>query len=419
MERYKSYKQIECAWIPEIPAGWEISKVGSHFKQRNEKSQEFFALSVSKAGVVPQMENVALSSAEGDTRKLVRKGDFVVNSRSDRKGSCGVSDYDGTVSLINIVLEPKGVEQKYIHYLFRSNAWIEEFYRNGRGIVADLWTTNYQMMKGMLFPLPPKEEQLKIAAYLDAKSATIDSFISAKQREVELLEEQKQVIIARAVTRGLREDVKMKPTGISWLPEIPEHWDEKRIATHFHNRVESNSDFEFKRAFKFNYGSIVPKDETGDPEEYRDVYVKYSKVKANDIMINGLNLNYDFVSQRVAIVPEDGIITSAYVVMRPFETTYAPYFCYLFKAMDSMKLFHGMGTGIRLTLSFEELKKQFICIPPEDEQKEIVEYIEKESFKLNSLISDISREITLLQEYKQRLISDVVTGQINVQNETV
>lgn len=170
---------------------------------------------------------------------------------------------------------------------------------------------------------------------------------------------------------------KYKPTGIQWLPEIPEHWEEKRLASHFHGRVESNSDFEFKRAYKFNYGSVVPKNETGGFAEYRDVYVRYSKVLQNDILINGLNLNYDFVSQRVALVPAPGIVTAAYVVLRPLATTYAPYFCYLFKAMDSQKLFHGMGTGIRLTLSFDELKKQFIPVPSLEEQREIAAYLDK------------------------------------------
>lgn len=183
-----------------------------------------------------------------------------------------------------------------------------------------------------------------------------------------------------------------KPTAISWLPEIPAHWEEKRLATRFHGRIEANSDFEFKRAFKFNYGTVVLKNEVGDPTEYRDVYVKYSKVLQNDILINGLNLNYDFVSQRVAIVPEPGIVTSAYVVLRPFETTYAPYFCYLFKAMDSQKLFHGMGTGIRLTLSFDELKKQLIPIPSIEEQKRIVAYLDKKTTLIESCKCQRERE---------------------------
>lgn len=204
-----------------------------------------------------------------------------------------------------------------------------------------------------------------------------------------------------------------KETGISWLPEIPAHWEEKRLATRFHGRVEANSDFEFKRAFKFNYGSVVPKNEVGDPAEYRDVYVKYSKVLQNDILINGLNLNYDFVSQRVAIVPEPGIVTSAYVVLRPFDTTYAPYFCYLFKAMDSQKLFHGMGTGIRLTLSFDELKKQLIPIPSIEEQKRIVAYLDKKITLIESCKCQRERELQTLNELKQAEIASVVTRGLN------
>ncbi len=204
-----------------------------------------------------------------------------------------------------------------------------------------------------------------------------------------------------------------KPTGIAWLPEIPEHWEEKRIATKFIGHIEQNSDFEFSRAFKFNYGSVVPKNETGTPEEYREVYVKYSKVKRNDIIINGLNLNYDFVSQRIAIVPEPGIITSAYVVLRPFETTFSPYFSYLFKAMDSQKLFHGMGTGIRLTLSFDELKKQIIPIPPIAEQQKIVAFLDKRITLIEECKCKRERELQALNELRQAEIASVVTRGLN------
>ena len=204
-----------------------------------------------------------------------------------------------------------------------------------------------------------------------------------------------------------------KPSDVSWLSEIPVNWEEKRLATRFHGRVEANSDYEFKRAFKFNYGSVVPKNEVGDPAEYRDVYVKYSKVLQNDILINGLNLNYDFVSQRVAIVPEPGIVTSAYVVLRPFESTYAPYFCYLFKAMDSQKIFHGMGKGIRLTLSFDELKRQLIPIPSIEEQKRIVAYLDKKVTLIESCKCQRERELQTLNELKQAEIASVVTRGLN------
>lgn len=416
MDRYSEYKDSGVQWLGEIPRHWEMSKVSSHFKQRNEKvsDKDYPALSVSKQGVTPQLANVALSNAEGSSRKHVKVGDYAVNSRSDRKGSCGVSKYEGSVSLITIVLEPFNIDGDYVHYLFRSNPWIEEFYRNGRGIVADLWTTNYQMMKSMYMPVPPLSEQHSIVSFLDDKCGKIDKMLEGKQKQIELLAEMKQRIIADAVTRGLNPEVKMKATNIPWLPEIPEHWEEQRMATLFTGDIEVNKDFEYKRAFKFNYGQLVPKNEIGEPEDYREVYVKYSKIKQGDILVNGLNLNYDFISQRVACAPSDGIITSAYVVCRPRKDVNYEYYTYLFKGMDSMKLFHGMGTGIRLTLSFKEMKKQILPIPPHSEQHDIVSYIKERSAKIDILTSKLQQEIESIKEYKQRLISDVVTGQIKV-----
>ena len=199
-------KATNIPWLKEIPEHWEMSKISSHFRQRNEKvsDKDYPALSVSKQGVTPQLDNVALSNAEGASRKLVKVGDYAVNSRSDRKGSCGVSKYEGSVSLITIVLEPFNINGEYIHYLFRSNLWVEEFYRNGRGIVADLWTTNYQMMKSMYMPVPPIEEQKQIVSYLDAKCSKIDKLIANITKEIECIKEYKQRLISDVVTGQIK-----------------------------------------------------------------------------------------------------------------------------------------------------------------------------------------------------------------------
>lgn len=196
------FKATNIPWLPEIPEHWEMSKVSSHFRQRNVKvsDKEYTALSVSKMGVTPQLDNVALSNAEGNSRKLVKVGDYAVNSRSDRKGSCGVSQYEGSVSLITIVLEPFDIDRGYVHYLFRSNPWIEEFYRNGRGIVADLWTTNYQMMKGMYLPVPPLSEQRAIVSYITERTSKIDMLIEKLTKEIECVKEYKQRLISDVVT---------------------------------------------------------------------------------------------------------------------------------------------------------------------------------------------------------------------------
>lgn len=221
IELLKEYKQAEIArvvihglnpnaatkpsgfsWIGDIPAHWEICKISQHFSERREKvsDKEYPALSVSKDGVIPQLET-AVKTDNGDNRKKVCIGDFVVNSRSDRKGSCGFSAYNGSVSLINIVLMPrKDIFGRYYHYLFRSNNYIEEYYRLGRGIVADLWTTRYVEMRNIMIPFPPIDEQQLIVDYIDRKTTEIDRLVVELTYQAEYLKEYKQRLIADVVT---------------------------------------------------------------------------------------------------------------------------------------------------------------------------------------------------------------------------
>ena len=188
-------------WIGMIPEHWKVNKIRSHFKERRVKvsDKDFQALSVAKIGIVPQLED-ACKTDNGDNRKQVLKGDFVVNSRSDRKGSCGISPLDGSVSLINIVLRPFNILQEYVHYLFRSHNYIEEFYRNGRGIVADLWTTRYSEMRNIQIPVPPLAEQQEIVTYIEAKVANINQLCQAERSQIEKLKEYKQRLISDVVT---------------------------------------------------------------------------------------------------------------------------------------------------------------------------------------------------------------------------
>lgn len=189
-------------WVPNIPEHWNVGRVRNYFNFRNEKVSEIDSppLSVTKNGVVPQMENVAKSMAEGDTRKKVCKNDFVVNSRSDRKGSCGTSPLDGSVSLIYIVLEPTHIDPAFANYYFRCNDWIEEFYRNGKGIVADLWTTNYSAMRNIEIAVPEISEQNEIAAYLDDKCGKIDAIVEKIETKIERLKQLKRSLINEVVT---------------------------------------------------------------------------------------------------------------------------------------------------------------------------------------------------------------------------
>lgn len=346
----------------------------------------------------------------------VLKGDMLIVEGGAGAGNCSILREEvkktGIQNSIMIVRSNDDALNDYICYFMSSI--VRKGYVDFITNVATIPHFTKEKVSRTNIPLPPLSEQHSIVSYLDDKCAKIDKMLEGKQKQIELLAEIKQRIIADAVTRGLNPDVKMKATNIPWLPEIPEHWEEQRMATLFTGDIEVNKDFEYKRAFKFNYGQLVSKNEIGEPEDYREVYVKYSKIKQGDILVNGLNLNYDFISQRVACAPSDGIITSAYVVCRPRKDVNYEYYTYLFKGMDSMKLFHGMGTGIRLTLSFKEMKKQILPIPPHSEQHDIVSYIKERSAKIDILTSKLHQEIESIKEYKQRLISDVVTGQIKV-----
>lgn len=189
-------------WNTFIPENWGVGRIRNYFEFRNEKVSEidYAPLSVTKNGVVPQMESVAKSMAEGDTRKKVCKDDFVVNSRSDRKGSCGTSPMDGSVSLIYIVLKPTQINPNFADYYFRCNDWVEEFYRNGKGIVADLWATNYSVMRNIEIALPPYIEQQQIAAYLDEKCGKFDAIIEKIDTQIKRLKELKRSLINEVVT---------------------------------------------------------------------------------------------------------------------------------------------------------------------------------------------------------------------------
>ena len=191
-------------WIGKIPEDWELIKIGSLFACRNEKvsDSEFSPLSVSRGGIVPQMENVAKSDA-GDNRKLVLKNDFVINSRSDRKQSCGVSPLDGSVSLINTVLYPIAASviiPEYVNIVMKNYGFAEEFYRWGHGIVADLWTTRWQEMKSIVLPIPSIEIQKQIVKTLSKRIDTINTLIALKQSKIEKLQEYKKSLIYEYVT---------------------------------------------------------------------------------------------------------------------------------------------------------------------------------------------------------------------------
>lgn len=168
-------------WLGKIPYGWELSRVGELFYQRSTKvsDEDYAPLSVTMKGVIPQLSHVAKSDDHAN-RKLVCKGDFAINSRSDRRNACGFASQDGSVSLINTICVPRAkIMPGYYEYLFSTEQWADEYYSYGHGIVADLWTTSWSEMKKIVLPVPPTESQVAIANYLDSICGRVDSALSA------------------------------------------------------------------------------------------------------------------------------------------------------------------------------------------------------------------------------------------------
>ena len=195
-------------WVGKTPEYWKVGRIGGLYELRNQKvsDKDFMPLSVTMKGILPQLETAAKTN-DGDNRKLVRVGDFAINSRSDRRGSCGISDYDGSVSLINTILKPRNrMNAKYYNWLFHTPMFADEFYKWGHGIVDDLWTTNWSEMKRISIPLPPIDEQQEIADYLDNKCAEIEQIIADKKSQIETLDGYKKSLICEYVT-GKRECV--------------------------------------------------------------------------------------------------------------------------------------------------------------------------------------------------------------------
>ncbi len=202
-----------------------------------------------------------------------------------------------------------------------------------------------------------------------------------------------------------------KDSGIEWIGRIPREWKMQPLVIYFAENNKPNSDLYSINALQFKYGEIIQKPNNGKElsDKDRELLEKYTVVAPNDIIVNGLNLNYDLKSLRIAKVREDGIITSAYIVLRPRNGANASYYNYYLKALDFQKIFHGMGVGIRLTLSYNELRSMLIPVPNVQEQQRIVDYLDKKCEEIDSLVELQEQMIAQLTEYKQSVITEAVT----------
>lgn len=394
-------------WIGEIPQFWNIKKIGQLFRYRNIKvnDTDYPPLSVTKSGIVPQMDNVAKSDAN-DNRKQVLKDDFVINSRSDRKQSCGLSNLVGSVSLINTVLygnEKNNITPKYTGYLLKNYGFAEEFYRWGHGIVADLWTTGWQDMKNILLPVPSFEEQNKIVECIECSEISIDKLIFNQEQQIDRLKKYRQSLITDVVTKGLNLDVQMKDSGIDWIGKIPKLWSVEKIKYATNIIEESYTTGHYPYIALENVESLTGR--------YILTDSKYdlcgSKIAYEGNVVFGKLRPY---LGKVFVIPNKSCVSGEFSIFEPKDVTseYLKYFLLSYNFIEIVTA-STYGTKMpRANLGF--ISNLFIPVPSFEEQNQIVLYLDSKCSQIDRLIEIKQSKIEKLEQYKKSLIYEYVTG---------
>lgn len=429
MSCYAEFRESGTGWLGELPSHWQLRRISALYDARNEKvsDQDYPPLSVTMQGIVPQLETAA-KTQDGDNRKLVRTGDFVINSRSDRRGACGISSYDGSVTLISNVLAPKDrsvMSTRYYSYLFRSEGFADEFYRQGTGIVDDLWSTNWSRMKNILVACPPLTEQERIADYLDAKTDEIDALVADCEREVELLREYRKAVISEAVTKGLDSDAPMKNSGIEWIGEIPADWNMMQLGKlcirifdgPFGSNLKSNDYVdEGIRVVRLENLKYLQFDATKEsyvtPEKYKTI--RQHTVYPEDLIVATFIID----SVKACRLPKDieyAVNKADCLGVRTGEDIEVDFLKYYLSSCQVYDYLVGLTHGsTRQRINTTQLKALLTLLPPAYVQQEIVAYLDALCAEIDSLIDAKQSIADKLREYRKSLISEAVTGKLKV-----
>lgn len=411
-------------WIGKIPDEWEINKIDSLYTLRNTKvsDKNYPPLSVTMKGIVPQLATAAKSD-DGDNRKLVKKGDFVINSRSDRRGSSGISNYEGSVSLINTILTPRGrMNPDYYNWLFHTVQFEDEFYKWGHGIVDDLWTTRWQDMKNISVLVPPEEAQEKIANFLDKKCAQIDSIIEESKKSIEEYKSWKQSMIFEAVT-GKNLSCKKKDSGIEWLGEIPEEWEAKRfksIIDSFEkgNGITKEEVFSDGDTFCVRYGEIYSKYDNSFENCFSKTFKDKIPVKKyfsnGGLLFVGTGELVEEIGKCVAYLGNEQCLAGGDIIIAKHKQN-AKFLSYAMNShyVQAQKSCNKAKLKV-VHISATEIGNVLLALPPISEQESIANFLDKKCTQIDSLISEKQSLIKDLAEYKKSLIFEAVTGKRRV-----
>ena len=421
MVKYKNYKKAKNPYLCLIPNEWEeipVRAICSIKSLQNNIAEELLSVFLN-LGVIPysatSKKQVHKPSEDMSKYQLVEPGDLVLNNQQAWRGSLGVSKYRGIVSPAYVVMSVKNhLNSGYVNYMVRECAFLSQLVVASKGVGSIQRILHLGKLKNSYFIIPSREEQDQIVHYLDWQTSKINRLINAKKRSISLLEEQKQAAITHVVTRGLGRNVELVDSGIDYIGQVPSHW--KVLLNHRIYKEKSRKfDGEETVLSLSQKDGLLPYKNMKERSLHTASYENWKLVFPNDLVLNRFKAHLGvFFSSNYR-----GIVTFHYGVYEPVMKIASKYYEALYHTPEFRRVFasksNGMTVGLQ-NLSNTNFYSVYTVYPPYEEQCQIVCKIEEIEEKYRDLFAKINQEIDCLHEYRTRLISDVVTGQIDVRN---
>jgi len=411
------YKDSGVPWLGEVPKHWDLRRTKTVLCERVQKGypDEPLLAATQTKGVVrkEQYENrTVLALKDLHLLKLVQVGDFVISLRSFQ-GGIEYAREQGIISPAYTILYPNQPDtQSYLAWLFKSQPYIENLSLYVTGIRQGQ-NIDYEKLSRSELPLPPSREQAAIARFLDHADRRIRRYIRTKQKLIKLLEELKQAIIHLAVTRGLDPNVRLKPSGVEWLGNVPEHWEAKRCRYLFREVDRRSDDGSEEHLSMSQRLGLVPSQLVENRTLVSENYAGGKLCEPGDLVLNRLKAHLGVF----ALARFSGVISPDYTVLRPINPESAEYFEPVLRSPACRRELRIRAKGIVegfWRLYTDDLYDIRLPVPPLSERRAIIEHIRSVMSEINRITSEAEHEISLLREYRTRLIADVVTGKVDV-----
>ena len=401
-------------WIGDIPDDWEVKKVKRLFSYQKGKNaalltKEYISLHPGEYPVLSgQTENDGILGYYESYEFDLDKDSIFVTTVGAKAMSTKLVNAKFSLSQ-NCALLHKIDEKADVRFLHYALFPMFEWQKSMISLIMQP-SLRFEDLDKATLPYPPLKTQERIADYLDEKCGEIDATIAKQKESIEKLKAYKQSLISETVTKGLDKSAPLKPSGIEWIGDIPDDWEVRKLLSIFKEHKDRNKNLEEQNLLSLSYGKIKRKDINNNDGLLPASFETYNIVENGDIVFRLTDLQNDKRSLRTGIVTQRGIITSAYVTIRPKIRLDSRFFHYLYHMYDICKVFYGMGDGVRQGMGFEDLKNIPTLIPPLKTQQKIADYLDSKCSQIDKYITEKQNIIQKLDAYKKSLIFECVTG---------